>query len=91
MSKTSLKTAHQSRPRRRLPEIKLPNGRTLIPRADFAHDVIGESERTTKRRNYPSVKVGGVVYIERESALEMLANSVHRQNAPKPSRRGRRS
>jgi hypothetical protein len=91
MSKTSLKTALQSRPRRRLPEIKLPNGRTLILRADFAHDVIGESERTTKRKGYPSVKVGGVVYIEKEGALEMLAASVHRPDEPKPRRRGRRT
>jgi hypothetical protein len=91
MSKPSQKPAHQHRPRRRLPEIKLPNGRTLIPRADFAHDVIGESERTTKRRGYPTVKVGGVTYIEVQGALEMLAASVHRPNEPKPSRRGRRT
>jgi hypothetical protein len=33
------------RPRRTLAQIKIP-GDTLIPREDFAHDVIGVCERT---------------------------------------------
>ena len=78
------------RPRRRLPEIRLPNGKTLMPLEAFAHDVVGESVRTSKRKNYPTTKIAGVTYVEVETALQQIADSVHRRDEPKPKTARRR-
>ena len=80
------------RPRRRLPEIRLPNGRTLMPLDTFARDVVGESTRTARRKGYPTTRIAGVTYVDRDGALEQLAASVHRRDEPKPhGRRARRT
>ena len=78
------------RPRRRLPEIRLPNGRTLMPLDAFAHDIVGESARTARRKDYPITKIAGVSYVAVEDALQQIADSVHRRDEPKPRRRGQR-
>jgi hypothetical protein len=90
MPETPQQTARQPRPRRRVSKIRLPNGKTLKPRADFAL-MTGECERTVKRRGYPTTKIGGVVFVEVEGALQMLADSVKRRDEPKPKKHGRRA
>lgn len=76
------------RPRKRLPEINLPNGDVLVPRADFAANEIGCCERSVKRINLPTTFVGGVAYVAKRASLEILAATVRRRNeAPKRRRR----
>jgi hypothetical protein len=74
------------RPRRCLPEIKIP-GDKLVPRFDFAHDTIGVCERTAMRMNLPTVYVGGIAYVKQEASLKILADKATRRNQPRKRRR----
>jgi hypothetical protein len=64
--------------------IQLPGGKTLIPRAEFAHDTLGEDERTTRRRNLPTTYISGVAYVDRDASLKIIADTVRRPNQPEP-------
>jgi hypothetical protein len=79
-------TAVCRRPRRRLAEIPLPNGDTLVPRADFARNEIGTSEKTAQRLNLPTTYIGGVAYVLRNASLQILAATVRRRNQPSKRR-----
>jgi hypothetical protein len=87
MTNTTPQIARQSRPRRRMPLIDLPGGRRLMPRDDYARNVLGVHTRTVKRMDLPTTKIGGVVYVEVEGALQIIADSVHQRNEPKSRRR----
>lgn len=76
---TSTSTPKKIRQRHVRRHIELPGGRTLMPRAEFA-DLIGESERSTRRRNLPTVRIAGVSYVERDRSLEIVATEVRRPN-----------
>jgi hypothetical protein len=75
-----------SRPRQRVPEIKLPGGDTLVPRADFVSK-LGVCERTAKRWDLPTTYIGGVAFVQRDASLRIIASTVHRRNEPTPKRR----
>ena len=75
------------RPRRRLPEIPLPNGDTAIPRLDFAHNVIGSCERSVTRMNLPTIYIGGVAYVMRQASLQIISGKATRRNQPTKRRR----
>jgi len=64
--------------------IELPDGRTLIPRKEFSDDILGENERTTRRRNLPTIYISNVAYIDRDAGLKTIAESVRRFNQPTP-------
>ena len=68
------------RPRRRIPEISLPDGDTAIPRLDFAHSVIGSCERSVTRMNLPTIYIGGVAYVMRNASLQIIAAKATRRN-----------
>ena len=51
---TDQSTPRRSRRRHIRRHIELPDGRILIPRAEFAADILGEEERTTRRRGLPT-------------------------------------
>jgi hypothetical protein len=70
--------------------IKLPDGRTLIPRSEFA-DLLGENERTTRRRNLPTTYIANIAYVDRDAGLNIIADTVRRPNQPvtRPARGGR--
>ena len=70
------------RPRRYLPEIKLPDGEVLKPRRDFAHNVIGVCERSAARMNLPTTYIGGVAYVAENASLKIVADLVQRRNQP---------
>jgi hypothetical protein len=80
-------TAKRRRPRRRLPEIRLPNGDTLVPRADFARDEIGVCERTVKRLDPPTTYIGGIAYVARDASLKIIGDTARRRNQPTKRRR----
>jgi hypothetical protein len=63
--------------------IELPDGTTLIPRTEFA-GILGENERTTRRRNLPTTYIGNVAYIDRDAGLKIIGDSVRRSNQPTP-------
>jgi hypothetical protein len=68
------------------PDIRLPDGRVLTPRARAAKQV-GVAERTMARRNPPTTYIGGVAYVDRDSTLADLANGLRRRNEPMKRRR----
>lgn len=69
------------------PDITLPNGRILTPRARLAKEV-GVAEKTIARKNSATVYVGGVAYVDRDSALNDIAKGLRRRNEPAKKRRG---
>jgi hypothetical protein len=85
MSDTSIKEIIR-RPRRTLSQIEIP-GDVLIPRKDFARDVIGVCERTATRMNLETVYVGGVAFVARNASLKIVADLVKRPNQPPKRRR----
>jgi hypothetical protein len=68
------------------PDIKLPNGKILKPRARFA-DEVGVSERTIRRLNPPTALIAGVAYVESDGTLQLIADTVKRPNQPARRRR----
>jgi hypothetical protein len=74
------------RPRRRLPEIAIP-GDVLIPRLNFARDVIGTCERSAARMNLPTTYISGIAYVARDASLKIVADLVQRRNQPAKRRR----
>jgi hypothetical protein len=78
-------TAQRIRQRHVRRHIQLPDGRVLIPRAEFAADLIGENERTTRRRKLPTVYIANVAYVDRDGSLEIVATEVRRKNQPAPT------
>ncbi len=90
MTDTDQKTPRQIRRRHVRRHIPMPGGKTLIPRAEFA-DILGEDERTTRRRNPPTIYIGGVAYVEREGSFQIIAAGVKRANqSASPKRRATR-
>jgi hypothetical protein len=89
MSDLSINTAAPRTPRTRQSrqEIHLPSGEVLMPRAQFARDVIGVCERTAVRLNLPTTYVGGVAYVARDASLKIVAERVKRRNEPAKRRR----
>lgn len=76
-------------PRPRVQEIKLPDGRTLIPRENFAHDTMGVDERTARRWNLPTTYIGGYAYVDLDGSLAIIGSTVKRRN-PSKSLHGRK-
>jgi hypothetical protein len=69
------------------PDIPLPNGTKLKPRARVA-DELGVSERTIRRMNAETTFVGNVAYVNPDSVLQRIADTLKRRNQP-PARRRR--
>jgi hypothetical protein len=63
------------------PDIKLPNGKTLTPRARFAGN-IGTCDKTVARMNLATVYIAGIAYVEREGGLQEIAERAVRRNEP---------
>ena len=67
--------------------INLPNGDTLIPRAEFAA-LIGATPRTVQKyeqQGCPTVEVAGVRYNPQNEGLNWIAARIQRRN-PRRSR-----
>lgn len=78
--------ASPSRPTRDTrPDITLPDGRVLTPRARLAKE-IDVHERTLARGNHKTVYIAGVAYLDRTSALQDIAGKLERRKQP-PKRR----
>jgi hypothetical protein len=63
------------------PDIKLPDGKILKPRARFA-DEMGVSERTIKRLNPLTTYISNVAYVESDATLQLFADSLKQRNQP---------
>lgn len=67
--------------------IKLPNGDTLVPRRELAEDELGITEKSLKRRNPPTVYLGGVAYVPHDATLQqVITDRIRRRTEPR--RRG---
>jgi hypothetical protein len=77
-------------PRRTLPEIPLPDGDKLVPRAVLAKETVGVCERTFKRWRLPVTYIGGVAYSPVNASLQIIADSVRRPGEPEPPPKRRR-
>jgi hypothetical protein len=64
--------------RERPPEIAIPGGDVLVPRKLFASDVLGISDRSAKRLNLPTTRVGGMAYVARDASLQIIADKIRR-------------
>ena len=60
--------------------ISLPDGEILIPRAQFAADVLKVSDKTAARMNLPTTYIGGVAYVKRDASLKSVAGRVKQRN-----------
>ena len=90
MSDNSTTTAPSPRVRRaERPNIQLPDGEVLEPRANFAGEM-GVCDKTASRMNLPTTYLGGVAYVARNASLKIVAERVRRRNQPQQRRRGRR-
>jgi hypothetical protein len=64
--------------------ISLPDGDTLLPRKDFAKDILHVSDKTAMRMNLPTTLIGGKAYVARNASLKVVADKVRRPNQPEP-------
>jgi hypothetical protein len=69
------------KPRRRVKAIKLPNGDTLVPRKALA-DEVGESDKSTKRRNLATTYIAGIAYLPHDASLSAIAATARPRNQP---------
>ena len=74
-------------PRRRVHELKLPNGKVLVPRADVAKEGATD-ERTIRRLPIDTYYIAGVAYVEHDQAIDAIAHKhVRRRSQPQTKRR----
>jgi hypothetical protein len=71
MSDQAPKAYHRVPPAER-PDIHLPNGRVLVPRAKLAGS-IGINDKTLARLHLKTKRIGGVAYVDRDRALEAIS------------------
>jgi hypothetical protein len=71
--------------KRERPDIELPDGDVLMPRAKFARS-IGLSDDTVRDMNLPTVIVAAVAHVRRDASLKEIASRAKRRNEP-PARR----
>jgi hypothetical protein len=64
------------------PDIILPNGKVLSPRAKFARDYLNVNDKTAQRMNLPTAYIGGVAYVDRDASLEMIGDGVRPRKQP---------
>lgn len=82
MSNISTTTPHQRRPHsRRHIEV---DGDILMPRVEFAHDILGVSDKTASRMGLPTTYIGSLAYVLKNASLEIVAAKVRRRNQPEP-------
>lgn len=77
------------RTRHTRPDIRLPDGRTLTPRANLAAEA-GICDATLRRINPPTTYLGCVAYVDRDGTLQLIGDTVSRPNQP-PKRHRRRA
>ena len=68
------------------PDITLPDGRTLTPRARLAKKV-KLSERTIARLNTATTYVGGCAYVDHDATLLDIVGKLKRRNEQPKKRR----
>ena len=52
----------------------------LIPRREFAEDILGVTDKTAARMNLPTTYVGNVAHVLRNASLQVVAARVRRPN-----------
>jgi hypothetical protein len=82
---TTIQKTH-SRRGKRVDQIALPDGDTLIPREMFANEV-GISDRTARRMDFPTVFIAGYAFVKRSASLQIISDKAKRKNAPQKRRR----
>ena len=80
MSDPSPANVRRSRPRA---HIKLADDE-LMPRREFAEDILGVTDKTASRINLPTTYVGNVAYVLKNASLQVVASRVRRPNQRPP-------
>jgi hypothetical protein len=63
--------------------IDLPTNDTLMPRREFAKDVLGVTDKTALRMNLPTTYIGNVAHVLKNESLRMVAARAQRSNQKK--------
>jgi hypothetical protein len=74
-----------SRRRENRPDIVTPTD-TLTPRAKFAREILGVSERGLQKYDLKTATVGVVVYVPLNHSLQVVADTVKSRNPPQRRR-----
>lgn len=61
----------------------------LMPRAEFAQEILGVSDKTAARMNLPTTYIGNVAHVLKNASLKIVADRVRRRNQPPTRRRSR--
>ena len=60
----------------------------LMPRDEFAREILGVSDKTAQRMNLPTTYIGNLAHVLKNASLRIVAERVRRRNEP-PKRRRR--
>jgi hypothetical protein len=63
--------------------IDLPTNDTLMPRREFAKDVLGVTDKTASRMNLPTTYIGNVAHVQKNESLRQVAATARRPNQRK--------
>jgi len=74
--------------RARPPRIEI-NGKVIQARRDLAAE-LGIADKTIARMNLPTVRIGGMAYVDRDAGLNDIAAKLRRRHEPSRRRRGGR-
>jgi hypothetical protein len=61
----------------------------LMPRREFAEDILGVTDKTASRINLPTTYVGNVAYVLKNASLQVVASRVRRPNQRQPRKAAR--
>ncbi len=64
-------------------------GDVLMPRDEFALEVLGVCTKTAARMNLPTTYIGGLAFVARDASLKIVAEKVRQRNQPPARNRGR--
>lgn len=74
---------YAGQPRQSIP---LPSGDLLMPRAKFAREVVGTSEKGIRKFDLPVTYVGAVAHVPRDVSLQIIADTLKQRNPPQRRR-----
>jgi hypothetical protein len=58
----------------------------LMPRREFAEDILGVTDKTAARMNLPTTYVGNVAHVLKNASLRVVESRVRRPNQRQPRR-----
>ncbi len=74
---------YAGQPRQSIP---LASGDLLMPRAKFAREVVGTSEKGIRKFDLPVTYVGAVAHVPRDVSLQIIADTLKQSKSPQRRR-----